>query len=207
MTNATTIVTRRPIGATRPGGMGGDELRGRSTGVIVGAVMGVVWAASTFGALDLAVAIPMLVAAVAVGAALATGARRLRSAAAALPASVPSGVDLGKVRSRFTLVVAGESAAIAVAVNVLVRSGHLQWIPAAICAAVGVHFVPLARLFRLRVYDATAVALCGVAAATMIMGGAGAPVVLWRLLPGFGAALALWATSARLLFISRTHVS
>jgi len=207
MTNATTIVTRRPIGATRSDGMGGDELRGRSTGVVVGAVMGVVWAGSTFGALDLAVAIPMLVAAVAVGAALATGARRLRSAAAALPASVPSGVDLGKVRSRFTLVVAGESAAIAVAVNVLVRSGHPQWIPAAICAAVGVHFVPLARLFRLRVYDATAVALCGVAAATMIMGGAGAPVVLWRLLPGFGAALALWATSARLLFISRTHVS
>ncbi len=207
MTNATTIVTRRPIGATRPDGMGGDELRGRATGVVVGAVMGVVWAGSTLGALDLAVAVPVLVAGVAVCAVLMTGARRLRSAATALPASVPSGVDLGKVRSRFALVVAGESAAIAVAINVLVRSGHPQWIPAAICAAVGLHFVPLARLFRVRVFDATAVALCGVATTTMIMGVAGGPVLLWRLLPGFGAALALWATSARLLFTARTPAS
>jgi len=207
MTNPTTIVTRRPIVTTRPDGMGGDQLRGRSTGVVVGAVTGMVWAGSTFGALDLAVAVPVLVAGVAVCAALAIGARRQRCAATALPASVQSGVDLGKVRSRFALVVAGEFAAIAVAVNVLVRSGHPQWIPAAICAVVGLHFVPLARLFDLRVYDATAVALCAVAAATMIMGVAGAPVVLWQLLPGFGAALALWATSARLLFTARTDVS
>jgi hypothetical protein len=207
MTDPTTIVTRRPIEATRPDGMGGDELRGRSTGVIVGAVMGVTWVGSTLGALDVAVAVPVLVVAVAVCAALMAGARRMRSGATALPASVPSGVDLGKVRSRFALVVAGESAAIAVAINVLVRSGHPQWIPAVICAAVGLHFVPLARLFKIRLYDATAVALCGVAVATMLAGAAGAPVVLWRLLPGFGAALALWATSARLLFTARTPAS
>jgi len=207
MTNATNTVTRRPIEASRPDGMGGDELRGRSTGVIVGAVMGLVWAGSTFWALDLAVAVPVLVAGVAVCAALMTGARRLRSAATALPASVASGVDLGKVRSRFALVVAGETVAIAVAINVLVRSGHPQWVPAAICAVVGVHFAPLARLFNVRVYDATAVALCGVAAATMITGVAGAPVLLWRLVPGFGAALALWATSARLLVTTPTPAS
>ncbi|MGI8777357.1 MAG: hypothetical protein ACR2LJ_08215 [Acidimicrobiales bacterium] len=207
MTNATTIVTRRPIEATRPDGMGGDEFRGRSTGVIVGAVMGVVWAGSTLGALDLAVTVPVLVAGAAVCAALMAGARRMRRAAAALPATLSAAVDLGRVRSRFGLVVAGEFAAIAVAVNVLGRSGHPRWIPAVICAVVGLHFVPLARLFKVRVYDATAVALCGVAAATMIMGVAGAPVALWRLLPGFGAALALWATSARMLFTARTEAS
>ena len=68
-----------------------------------------------------------------------------------------------------------------------------------ICAVVGLHFVALARLFSLQLYYATAMALCLVAVITMILGATGSPASLWQLVRGFGAALALWATSARLL--------
>lgn len=209
MTNATAPYTPRPRDPEEPGGPGREELEGRSAGVAVCAVMGLVWAASALGGLRSLVAVPLLLAGVATMAVLLAGSRRLRQAAGKQAAS-PSGpadlgpadlgpIDLRKVRRRFTLVVVGELAAIAVAINVLTRSGHPLWIPAVICAVVGLHFVPLARLFEVEVYDATAAAMCVVATATMILGAIGAPESVWRLLPGFGAAAALWATGARLL--------
>lgn len=190
-----------PLG---PGGMRREELRGRSAGIIVGAVMGLTWAGSALLTLSPIVAVPVLVASVAIFAVLMTGARRLRRAAIVMPASTRARASARKLRRRFTLVIAGECAAIAAAGNILARSGHSQWIPAVICAAVGLHFVPLARLFSVQLYYATAVALCLVAASTMILGATGSPAPLWQLLPGFGAALALWATSARLLVATTT---
>jgi len=162
--------------------------------------MGLAWAGSGLGALSPVVAVPVAVVGVATFAALMTGARSLRRAATAMPASAPPGADTSTGRRRFTLVVAGECAAIAAAVNTFSRSGRSQWIPAVICAVVGLHFIPLARLFRVPLYYATAAALCLVAATTMILGVTGAPASLWQVLPGFGAALALWATSASALF-------
>lgn len=204
MTDATSTVVHRPTDEPHTDGMGGDELRGRSAGAVVGAVMGLVWAGSALLVLSSVVAVPLAMAGVAICAVLTAGARRLRRAATAVPESPSSGVDRGRAHSRFTLVVVGESAAIAAAINVLPRTGHPRLIPAVICAAVGLHFVPLARLFRVRVFYASAVGMCAIAAVTMVVGVAGAPAVLWRLLPGFGAALALWATSARLLVTATT---
>jgi hypothetical protein len=178
--------------------MGREELRGRAAGITVCAVMGLTWAFSATGALGPVAAAAVLVAGLAIVAVLMTGARRLRRQAGAMPDMVSAGVDVTKVRRRFALVLVGEGAAIAAAINVLVRWGHTEWIPAVICAAVGLHFVPLARMFGVPLYYATAAALCLVAATTMALGAAGAPVSLWRLLPGFGAALALWTTGARL---------
>jgi hypothetical protein len=106
---------------------------------------------------------------------------------------------LGNMQRHFTVVVATETAAIIAAANILARSGHSQWIPAVICALVGLHFVPLARLFSVPPYYATASELCPVAGSTMILGTSGAPTSLWQLLPGFGAALVLLSTSAGLL--------
>lgn len=184
--------------ARQSDGMGRDELRGRATGVIVGAVMGLAWTGSV-------AAIPVLVAGVAIVAVLVTGALRLRraAAAAAVPAATPSGAGPDNMRRRFLIVTAGEGAAIAAAINVLGRSGRSQWIPAVICAVVGLHFIPLARLFSVPLYYATAAALCLVAATTMILGATGV-AALWRPLPGFGAALVLWATSLGLLVTTRT---
>lgn len=185
-------------------GMGKEELRGRSAGIFVCAVMGFTWAASAVGALTAAAAVPVLIASLVTSAVLLIGARRLRRSGSFLPASSSPGADRAKVRRRFNLVVLAEFLAIAVAINVLSRLGHSQWIPAVICAAVGLHFIPLARLFRVRLYDATAAALCLAAVATMALGAAGASESVWHLVPGLGAALALWATGARLLVTTVT---
>jgi hypothetical protein len=170
---------------------------------MVGAVMGLAWAGSAVGPLSPVLAVPVIVAGVAIFAVLMTGARGLRRAASAMPQEASPGVDRGRARRRFAMVVAAECAAIAAAVNLLARSGHSQWTPAVVCVVVGLHFIPLARLFSVQRYYATAAALCLAAVATMILGAAGAPPAAWQLLPGFGAALALWATSAALLLSTR----
>ncbi|MDQ1378535.1 MAG: hypothetical protein QOE15_2708 [Acidimicrobiaceae bacterium] len=199
MSTTSATATRLLAAEPRTDGLRRDELRGVSAGVRVGAVMGLAWAASALGPLSPAVAVPVAVAGVAIFAVLMVGARRLRRVSVAMPQSAPAGVDLGRVRRRFTLVVAAECAVIAAAATILAVSGHTQWTPAVICATVGLHFVPLARLFRVSLYYATAVALCLVAVTTMILGAASAPAAIWQLLPGLGAALVLWATSAGLL--------
>jgi len=164
--------------------------------------MGLTWAGSALGSLSAVVAVPLLAVGVGCFVLLMVGARRLSSAAKASPAPPSSGPDLSQARHLFALVVAAEAAAIFAAVIILVRSDHADWIPATVCAAVGLHFVPLARLFRLPIYYATAAGLCLVAVTTMLLGAAGAAGSLWQLLPGFGAALVLWVTGARLLAAS-----
>ena len=198
MTNAV-VPTRH----AEPDGFHPAELRGRGAGVTVCAVMGLLWAASALGDLGPGVAVTLLAAAAAISAVLLVGARRLRRAAATRPATSLS-FDPRQVQRRFTLVVAGEIAAIAAAVNILGRTGHARWIPAVVCVAVGLHFVPLARMFGLGLYNVTAAALCLVAAVTMVLGATGGSPALWRLLPGFGTALVLWATGARLLATTPT---
>ncbi|MEA2973246.1 MAG: hypothetical protein QOG82_1704 [Actinomycetota bacterium] len=195
--------TRRDTLVLERDGFDREELRGRAAGVAVCAVMGLAWTASALGDLGSGVAVAVLAAGVAAAAVLLAGVRRLRRADAR-PTAPSSSFDPSQVRRRFNLVVAGEIAVIAAAANILGRTGHSRWIPAVICAAVGLHFVPLARLFGLGLYYATAVALCLVAALTMFLGATGASESLWRLLPGLGTALVLWATGARLLATTPT---
>ncbi len=182
------------IAALRP-----EELRGHAMGIIVCAVMGFTWGGTALGALSVVVAVPLLAVGAACAAVLLAGARRVRHAAIVSPVPSSPKPDLSQGRHHFNLVVAGEVAAIIVAVGLLGRSDHADWIPATICLVVGLHLIPLARLFRLPLYYATAAALCLVAATTMVFGAAGAPEALWQLLPGVGVALVLWATGAMLL--------
>ena len=185
--------------AEQGGGLGHPEVRGRSAGVVVCAVMGFAWAASAVGVLPVPAAIPGLTTSMVIAAALLVGARRLRSSdSAPRNASLP-GESAGPMRRRFNVVVLAEFVGIAAAINVLSRIGHTEWIAASVCAAVGLHFLPLARMFRVRLYHATAAAMCLAAGATFVLGAAGAPASVWRLVPGFGAALTLWVTGARLL--------
>ncbi len=196
MPTATGLPTTGPLAT----GMSNEELRGRSSGTVVGAVMGMVWAASVVGALGTAVlVVPVLTAGAAIVTVLMMGARRLRRAAAGARVGGTQGISPGRARNRFAQVVAGESVAIAVSINVLVRADRAEWVPAVVCVVVGVHFLPLARLFRVRLYYLTAAALLLVAATTALLGAAGVPAAVWRLLPGLGAAAVLWATSAGLL--------
>jgi hypothetical protein len=69
-----------------------------------------------------------------------------------------------------------------------------------VALVVGLHFFPLARLFRMPLYYFTGTALCVVSIATMIL----APILdyseaVWFVLPGLGSGLVLWTTGAMLV--------
>lgn len=98
------------------------------------------------------------------------------------------------------LVAGGEAAAIAAAVGILNGTGHPQLIPAVICAAVGLHFVPLTAMFKVGLYYGTAAALCLLAVAPLILVPAtGAPFMALAGAPGVRRCHQSWATSALLI--------
>ena len=197
MTNATATDTHLPTKAPQTDGLSPDEVRGRSAGIIVGAVMGLTWVGSALLTLSSLVAVPVLVASIAVVAVQVTGARRLSRGAMTMPASTPARSAEGAAllhpcdrrrrrRHRCRRQHSRPLRSLALDPGSDLRCGR----PALRCSG---------PTFSLQLYYATAVALCLVAVITMILGATGSPASLWQLVPGFGAALALWATSARLL--------
>lgn len=178
-----------------------EELRGRAVGVFVCAGFGLVWAGPALSRLSAGLALVLLAVSIGLFAVLVSGGFRLRRAAVGLPPSTAESLDRDRrVAHRFGLVAGGEGVAIALAVAALNATGHPQLVPAAICAVVGLHFIPLAAMFAVRLYLGTAVALCLVAATTVILVSAtAAPEWLWLAVPGFGAAVSLWVTGALLI--------
>jgi hypothetical protein len=79
-------------------------------------------------------------------------------------------------RARYGKAVLAEVVAIVAGVAVLAAVGQAAYLPAWILLAVGVHFVPLARLFRLSVLEICGVLLVLVAAAAVVAGVTGAAV-------------------------------
>jgi hypothetical protein len=75
-----------------------------------------------------------------------------------------------------------------------------QFIPPAIALIVGLHFLPLARLFRVTFYYITGVLLCVLALVAIIALIRGLPIAgpspyNWSLVVGIGATLILWLTA------------
>jgi len=89
----------------------------------------------------------------------------------------------------FFIVVALEGAATFLAVNLAANLGHPQLEMPAVALVVGLHFLPLARIFRRPAYVATGLALCGLAAASAFIDGPERVALL-----GLGAAATLWLT-------------
>jgi hypothetical protein len=119
-----------------------------------------------------------------------------------------STVQPGRNISRnFGVVVAAEWIGIFVIAGILGATGHAAVIPAIVCAGVGVHFIPLGRLFHVPAYYVTASALCLVAVATFVIAPTTSTAALWTLLPGIGAATVLYATCAVLLRQSKRFVA
>lgn len=88
-----------------------------------------------------------------------------------------------------------QTVAIVATVAGLVAAGAPQFVMPVVCLIVGVHFLPLRRLFDQPQYRWTGVALIVVAVAGL--GGLGDPA-LSRGIVGLGAAATLWATAAHL---------
>jgi hypothetical protein len=185
------------------------ELRGRASGMIVLGYFALAWTGwGASAGVPAGVQIALVAVAALAFAALVAGAVLMFRQARALPepdaAEREEGRRAGRrIGIRFGIVVVIEFAGIAVIARVLAITGRTDLIPLLVCLGVGVHFFPLARLFRLPVYDRTGIALCAVAVATALAAPLLGLPILWTLLPGLGAALVLFATSGAMLRAQR----
>jgi len=149
-----------------------ELLVGSSTGALLMTIFGAVCGAAgaqalggDFGALTLA-------ASGVLAAVLFLGAGRLRRGALGLPGDDSQAAREWRGRSslRFNLVFGLQGAALALSVFLLVHYGLGTLVPAAVVAIiVGIHFIPLAELFRVRAYHATGSALCALGAVAFFL--------------------------------------
>jgi hypothetical protein len=97
-------------------------------------------------------------------------------------------------RRRFNQVGLAQAAAILAVGAALVLSGRPTLIPAAVCLVVGLHFLPLARLFDQPQFRWTGAGMCLVAAVagSLHLWGPGTAA---EVVAGGGAAVVLWVTS------------
>jgi hypothetical protein len=122
--------------------------------------------------------------------------------ARSLPATTsPEEAAAGKkIGMWFGIVFGLEALLIALTSIVLGRMQASQFIPPAIALIVGLHFLPLARLFRVTFYYITGVLLCVLALVAIIALILGLPIAgpspyNWSLVVGIGATLILWLTA------------
>ena len=163
----------------------------RRRGALVLSGFAMIWAAAGISALGSAPLVPMLwLTAVAVTMlSVVLALRRGTASAPGRPRRMPDGW-----RRRLGLVNLLQAAGIGLTIALLVAIGRQTLIPAAVCAIVGIHFFPLARIFDESLYAWTgallgAVSVAGATALAIADGMASQAVV------GLGAAAVLWATA------------
>jgi len=96
------------------------------------------------------------------------------------------------------VIVAAEVIAINVVNTVCVIVKHLELIVAFDLAIVGLHFIPLAWLFRVPRYHLTALLFCGISVLTLLLIPAKAQVghtLAWYVVPSLGCAAVAWLTA------------
>lgn len=174
-----------------------------ATGAINMAIFGAVWTAAGSGGLAGASGVILLVVGWSIAAVLGVGALWLRRGARAFPDDVsPQAQADQRNRLRiFNSVFVLEFAAIAIAVFALLQFGMGSLIPSVVTLIVGIHFFPLARLFKVRAYHLTGALLCTLALTSLLLApGARLAVV------GMGSATTLFATAAYLLYFGSATI-
>ncbi|WP_051441992.1 hypothetical protein [Arthrobacter sp. H14] len=91
-----------------------------------------------------------------------------------------------------------QAAAIAVTVLGFIAADVPQLVPPVVSLIVGLHFLPLARLFDQPQYRWTGAGLSAASVAGLLILAVGPGAEASRIVAGFAAAATLWATSARL---------
>ena len=79
-------------------------------------------------------------------------------------------MDDPAVRQRFHLIVGAEFGLLGIGAVILGALGLADWIPIWICAGVGLHFLPLARIFVDRYLAPLGILILAVAAAALVVG-------------------------------------
>ncbi|WP_274310279.1 hypothetical protein [Solibacillus daqui] len=178
-----------------------SAVHGTASGVFFMAFFGTLWANTGIMGLQ-GWGVPLLlVAAVTIGIALFICGVSLLRASRELTEQV-SKTDLKRgthMRFWFNIIFAAEGLAIAITIAVCNATRHTELIPVLIAIIVGVHFIPLAPLFKVRLYYFTGALLCLLAIITLLF--VPAKVTLgehqinaFMSVVGFGSALILWAT-------------
>jgi hypothetical protein len=99
---------------------------------------------------------------------------------------------------RFVRVVVAEVAAFMLVNSVCVTLQHVEFIVPLDVVIVGIHFLPLARIFRVPRYYPLGVLFCSVAILTLLMFRGGAHVghaIAWYVVPSLGCAPVAWVTA------------
>jgi hypothetical protein len=194
-------MTRRWVGVPAEPDRG--WLAGLATGCLIGTAFGTAWWVFGAGTLHGTARAVLLVAGVAAAVSLAAGcAATYRRAARLPPASGQSPFGW-----RYGVVVAAMLVAI-VAGNAVLRNGlgRPEASAAWVLFAVGLHFVPLARVLRTPLFGLLAAVLCTVAVVGAVFGAAGVPAG-WNTVIGLGGAAGLWLHVAAGLLGGRRTVA
>lgn len=174
-----------------------SELYGQTQGamVLVGAGLG--WIISGLSALG-EMPLGLFLAVLALAVLLLGGAVAVRRSAPGVTEAPWS----PQTRRGFWLVFGGEGAAIVAIVAAALLLHSPGWILPLIALAVGLHFLPLARLFRRPLYYITGAALCAVCAATIVF----MPpqwgvrhLQGWLFCAGLGSGTVLWLSAIGML--------
>jgi hypothetical protein len=124
---------------------------------------------------------------------------RVLSGVLRLPGAMPPRTpEEGAIFRRFVRVVVAELAAFMLVNSVCVGIGQLEFIVPLDVVIVGVHFLPLARIFRVPRYYPLGVLFCSVAILTLLMFPEGAHVghaIAWYVVPSLGCAPVAWITA------------
>ncbi|MGE7609217.1 DUF7010 family protein [Peribacillus frigoritolerans] len=182
-----------------------EAFRGSGIGVIFMAVFGTLWAGTGvmglqgwgFPFVELA-AIFVGIIMVIVGISLIHASQKMSN-----QVSEDGARRLKRIGFLFNMVFIAEGLLIGIAIAICNLINQTDLIPGVIAIIVGIHFLPLASLFQIKVYYATGVLLCLLALITLLLVPdtvmVGEHQILAPLsLLGFGCALILWATGLTL---------
>jgi len=188
----------------------GAAIRGTASGMFFMAFFGTLWAYTGILGLQGWGAPLLLVTAVSIGIALFIGGVSLIRATRELTNQVSKTALRNGKRTRFwfNIIFATEGLAIAITVAVSNATRHPELIPVIIAIIVGVHFLPLATLFQVRLYYFTGILLCLLAINTWLFVPAkvtlgGHQINAFMSVVGFGSALILWGTSLAIWLMGR----
>jgi hypothetical protein len=194
-------------------GLSTNDVRGITVSVDVLALFGAIWALAGLNALPGSSpgAVVGLVIGVFVAFLVAVGLLKRRAEGHVSGGrSIPA--DVARRRRRgFGIVVALEVALIVVAVVALGATGLTLLIAPVLALIVGVHFLPLARLFGVRVYVATgasivALALVCIGAIALDLSSGRGVSFAWPVVTNLGSAAILWATALYRVGLGYAHL-
>ena len=184
-----------------------DEIHGLATGAGVLVGFGVVlWALAGRPGLPASLSVALIVLLIAGTIGFIVGITLLWRQAASIPSgnSTDAGVAGTNANTQFAVVFTVEIVAIALAVWLLIRTGHTALIAPVVAVIVGLHFLPLAALFQAPAYYITGIAMSLLAVVCIVAVVVGAhpgetPARLWSSVVGLGSAAILWATALWIL--------